>query len=393
MRRLLSRARRSRWALRVPYAIDRFSKALKVLRVRLWRKPLIRLLYSRTDYAPAPCGITLRLTSSCNLRCVQCGQWGERGAFVRPGRPPFAAEMSTDQWKSFIGKVASWCPHIYFFGGEPFLRNDCLELVKFATANDIIAGVNTNGNFLQGKGQAIVDSGMDYLVVSLDGPKEVNNRIRLGNLDVFEAVVSGVRELVRAKEECASAYPLVELCMTLTDSNQAHIVSAAELALQLRVDYFAVTFGIFTTPELAEESSRQFSEEFGTEPHFFRGFVRDMSRMDPHLIATQIQEVKRMWGTRYKQYPPIKFNVADYFRKPEMALTSSPCIAPWVTMQIMPDGEMAFCEDFPDLKVGNVRDSDPLALWNGPGSRAWRRRIRTKGIFAAETRCGDYYLQ
>src|SRR5262249_14753653 len=73
----------SRWTRRLAYVWNRYTKALKVLQVRLWRKPLIRLYYARTDYAPPPCMITLRLTSNCNLRCVQCGQWGEQGVFTR----------------------------------------------------------------------------------------------------------------------------------------------------------------------------------------------------------------------------------------------------------------------------------------------------------------------
>jgi hypothetical protein len=165
------------------------------------------------------------------------------------------------------------------------------------------------------------------------------------------------------------------------------------LALQLGVEYFAVTFGIFTTPELAQESSEQFKEEFGVNPSFYKGFVRDVSKMAPELIAAQIHEVKRMWGSRYKQYPPVKFSVSDYYRKPERTLVNRPCIAPWMTMQVMPNGDMAYCADFPDLVTGNVREQDPLALGNNPASRSWRRRIRTKGIFAAETRCCDYYLQ
>jgi hypothetical protein len=81
-----------------------------------------------------------------------------------------------------------------------------------------------------------------------------------------------------------------------------------------------------------------------------------------------------------------------YYRNPEEPLRRRRCITPWLNMQVMPNGEIAFCEDFPDLVVGNVRDNDPLALWNAPASRAWRRRIRTKGIFRAETRCCSYYL-
>ena len=288
LRRLLSRARMTRWMLRASYARRRWSKALKVLEVRLWRKPLIKVYYSRTDYAPAPCGITLRMTHHCNLRCVQCGQWGEHGVFIRPGRPAFRNEMSTADWKTFIARVAQVCPHIYFFGGEPFLRKDCLELVKFATAHNIIAGVNTNGNFLTNKGREIVESGMDYLIVSLDGPKEINNQIRLGKLDGYTAVVDGIRELVHAKTERKSAYPLVELIMTLTDLNQWHIVSTAKLTLETEeVDYFAVAFGTYTTPALARASTKEFEEEFGVTPRFFNGFVRDVSQMDAEVIARQ----------------------------------------------------------------------------------------------------------
>lgn len=390
--RIYPRARATRWAQRVTYAANRFSKAIKVLEVRLWRTPLIRLLYSHTDYAPPPREITLRLTSNCNLRCVQCGQWGEKGVFTTPGRTDFRSEMSTDEWKLFIERVASFCTHIYFFGGEPFLRRDCVDLVRFATARNIIAGVNTNGNFLENMGHAIVDSGLDYLIVSLDGPKEINNQIRLGKLDVYQATVDGLLELIRAKKERKSAYPIIELNMTLTDLNQEHVVKMSDLALQLGVDYFALTLGIFTTSELAHESSVQFREEFGVQPHFYQGFVRDVSRMNPQAISAQIKKVKRVWGSRYKQYPPVNVDLAEYYRNPELPLRRGRCITPWLNMQVMPNGEMAFCEDFPDLIVGNVRENDALALWNGPASRAWRKRIRTKGVFSAETRCCSYYL-
>ncbi len=300
---MFDRLRTTAWIMRGCYALNRFSKALRVLEVRLWRKPLIRFYYSRTDHAPAPCSVTLRLTSSCNLRCVQCGQWGDRGVFVQPGGSAFPKEMSTEHWRTVIDRVASFCGHIYFFGGEPFLRKDCLELVAFAASKNVIAGVNTNGNFLKGKGYAIVDSGMDFLIVSLDGPRHVNNQIRLGRFDVYQSVIDGVEELVAARKQRRSRWPFIELNMTLTENNQAHITETAEVAARLGVDYFAVTLGIFTTEGLAKESSEQFKEEFGVDPHFYRGFVRDMSRMDPRLIDAQIREVTRIWGSRYKQYP------------------------------------------------------------------------------------------
>jgi MoaA/NifB/PqqE/SkfB family radical SAM enzyme len=332
------------------------------------------------------------MTNHCNLRCVQCAQWGENGVFKQPSHAAFARELSTQEWKTFIQRVAPFCPHLYFFGGEPFLRKDLLELVRHAVAHDVVAGVNTNGHFLAGKGKAIVDSGMDYILVSLDGPSEVNNAIRLGNRDGYAAVVEGVGELMRAREAGQSRYPFIELFMTLTEANQTHIVETAAIAQRLGVDYFSLALGMFTTADLAAQSAAQYRQEFGVEPRFYQGFVRDVSRIRTAIVTEQIQEVRRMWGSRYKQYPPVKADLALYFERPQEPLTRHPCISPWLTMQVMPDGELTFCEDFADLPVGNVRDADPLALWNNAASRAWRRRIRTRGIFPAESRCVAHYL-
>jgi MoaA/NifB/PqqE/SkfB family radical SAM enzyme len=386
------RPSRSRLVWRLLWAVERPGRALRLLVVRLWRRWLIRLYYRHTDHAPPPTTLTLRLTHACNLRCVQCGQWGEKGVFTRPELRPVAPEMSTEDWKRLLDDVSPFCSHVYFFGGEPFLRDDCLALVRAAAAAGMVTGVNTNGMFLGGRGREIAESGMDYLIVSLDGPGDVNNRIRLGRSDVFAAVTAGVRELVEAKRSAGLRYPQVELLMTLTESNAAHIADTARVALELGVDAFALTFGIFTTAELAASSARQFREDFGVAPRFYQGFVRDVTRMEPAAIAAQVAEARRLWGSRYKQYPPVAFTVSDYFRHPERALVSSPCIAPWSVMQVMPNGDVAYCSDFADLVAGNVRAQDPREVWNGPVSRAWRRRIRTRGIYEAETRCCDYYL-
>ena len=40
--------------------------------------------------------------------------------------------------------------------------------------------------------------------------------------------------------------------------------------------------------------------------------------------------MKQLWGSRYKQYPPVKFDVADYYQKPESVLRRAPCIVPLV---------------------------------------------------------------
>jgi MoaA/NifB/PqqE/SkfB family radical SAM enzyme len=369
----------------------RVGKYARLWATRSWRRLLVSTWHQHTDRAPPPVSAVLRVTNTCNLRCKQCGQWGDHGVFrvLEPGT--VRNELSTDQWKSVLLRLTKFCPHIYIFGGEPFARRDVLELARIAAQQGATIGINTNGTLLSSKSAEIVESGLDYIIVSLDGPQEVNDKVRIGSRG-FTTVTEGIRELVAQKRYLRSSFPQIELIMTLTVENQDRIVETAQIAKSLCVDVFAVGFGIFTTAELASLSSRQAREEFGRDPKFFSAFVRDMSGINPELIEQQMKQVREDWGSRFKSYPPIRFQIREYFQHPERPLVSGPCTTPWRSMQIMPNGDMAFCSDFPDFVVGNVADGDLLKLWNGSGSRAWRNRIRTKGIFAAENRCCDHYL-
>ena len=196
---------------------------------------------------------------------------------------------------------------------------------------------------------------------------------------------------MKARQDANSRYPLIEIFMTLTTDNQQKITETAQIARSAGVDYFSLALGMFTTKELAKESVEQYKQEFGIEPRFYDGFVRDVTRMNPGLIADQIMAVRAQWGSRYKHNPPVRADLSQYFRRPRERLTRRQCISPWLTMQVMPDGEMTFCEDFADLPVGNICARDPLDLWNNEVSRSWRRRIRTVGKFV-ESRCVAHYL-
>jgi MoaA/NifB/PqqE/SkfB family radical SAM enzyme len=374
-----------------PESRGRILKHGRLLVSRFWRRKLISLWYRHTDGAPAPINSVVRVTNGCNLRCRQCGQWGDEGVFRVMESQAMPRQLSTSEWKTVLERLVSFCPHVYFFGGEPFVRKDVLELVRTVSRRATV-GINTNGTLMKGKGHEIVSSGLDYMIVSLDGPQEVNNKIRIGSANGYARVIEGVEELIRAKQDMHSRYPRIELLMTLTAENQHHISATAEIAKKLQVDKFAVGFGIFTTPALARESARLAREELGTDPKFFRSFVRDMGGMRAPVIEEQICEAGKLWGAAFKTYPPMKFDVREYFERPEQPLVNGPCLTPWTSIQILPNGDVAFCSDFPDFVVGNVAAADLLRLWNAQGSRAWRNRIRTKGILPAETRCCDYYL-
>ena len=73
--------------------------------------------------------VYFRLTPLCNLRCVMCGQRGEKG--VLKGK--FAADeskkiVSLETYKRLVDEIKHKKPTIYLWGGEPFLYPDLFTL-------------------------------------------------------------------------------------------------------------------------------------------------------------------------------------------------------------------------------------------------------------------------
>jgi radical SAM protein with 4Fe4S-binding SPASM domain len=338
-----------------------------------------------------PTTLIVRITNRCNLRCVQCGQWGERGVW-RHGLPePLSDELTTSEWIGLVDAHPRALSHIYFWGGEPLLRRDLWEIVGAASRRGITTELSTNGTLLRAQHEGVTESGLDYLAVSLDGPAAVNEKIRVGASNGHVAVLDGVQALVDRKRRMGLTVPLIEICMTLTEANQREIRNLYEEAKRLGVDVFHVQLGIFSTRSLIAASEARFRNAFAAEPRFFRGFERDVSDMQASLIREQLAWIQRDVDTHgallFRQTPADPCDIGDYFHEPQRFLTRPQCAVPWKYMQVMPNGDVAFCMDFPDFIAGNVRSEDWVSIWNGSRARKFRDQLRVGGPFAACSRC------
>lgn len=84
--------------------------------------------------------------------------------------------LSTEEWKNIIQKAWEWgIPHVVFTGGEPSLRPDLCELVKYAEELGQVTGLITNGFRLTEKdylGQ-LLQSGLDHLMLIFQDNEEL----------------------------------------------------------------------------------------------------------------------------------------------------------------------------------------------------------------------------
>lgn len=373
---------------------ERPRKIQRLLQIT-WRKWTLKRTPVTGSVTAPPCRIIARLTNRCNLRCRQCGQWGNSGHHKQVNEESSVfKELSTEQWKKVIDQLSLktfFCPHIHFFGGEPFLRKDIFELIQYASSRTMITGVNTNGTVLKGQSKKIIASGLDYIIISLDGPEEINNSIRLGPGNRYDRVISAVQELVSAKKMNRTYFPIIEICFTLTPENQDHILETAQIVKGLGVDVFLVQMGMFTTEDLGLLSSSIIKEHFACTPYYWKGFVSDKSGMCAETIRRQIANAKKLLGDQYNQLPRFPIDPAEYFGTPEKVLRNKRCSVGWLTSHILPNGDVATCDDLPDILAGNLAEMDFDVIWHGQTYRTFRQYLARNGTFPFCTRCCSLY--
>jgi Fe-coproporphyrin III synthase len=127
----------------------------------------------------------------CNLRCVHC--------YSQSRDMEYPDELSHEEGERLIADLADYgAPVMLFSGGEPLMRPDIFDLIRFATARKMRAVVSTNGTLItQETAARLKEAGLSYVGISLDGLEPTNDRFR-GMKGAFRLALAGVQNCLRA---------------------------------------------------------------------------------------------------------------------------------------------------------------------------------------------------
>jgi mycofactocin biosynthetic radical S-adenosylmethionine protein MftC len=120
----------------------------------------------------APVNVTWEVTYKCNLSCIHCVSDSGR---KRPG------ELTTEQCLQVIDTMSSM--KVFQFnigGGEPFMREDFLDLMDYAHKKGLVTCISTNGTLITQEVAERLDSMLVYVQVSLDGATPASNDVIRG---------------------------------------------------------------------------------------------------------------------------------------------------------------------------------------------------------------------
>lgn len=175
-------------------------------------KPLIRGM---------PPAISAELTNHCNLACPECAS----GSGLMKRDRGF---MEAGLFRKLIDELEKYLFNInLYFQGEPMMHPDFFSFLE--NAKRIRTTVSTNGHFLDAElSERIVMSGLDELIVSLDGMDQaIYSRYRI-NGD-FGRVTEGIKNMALARKKLKSSMKL-EIQFLVNRHNENQIARVRKFA-------------------------------------------------------------------------------------------------------------------------------------------------------------------
>ena len=173
-------------------------------------------------FIPGVYHFTMYLTDRCNQKCLHCG------ATVMKSRP----ELSTEQWIQIIENVEQTLRKrgrrgcYIWFGGEPTLRKELIDLIKYCGEKGYYQAVSTNGMlFTEELAKLCAENKMSHVFISYDSiyperaakirgvpkayeaaEKAIKLSLKYGNLTICTATVQkeNFDELEKIKERLES---------------------------------------------------------------------------------------------------------------------------------------------------------------------------------------------
>jgi MoaA/NifB/PqqE/SkfB family radical SAM enzyme len=250
---------------------------------------------------------------------------------------------------------------VIFSGGEPLMHSDLFRLCELLRRFGVRLTILSTGLLLAKHARRIVEH-VDEVIVSLDGPRDVHNRIRRV-VGAFESMHDGIHALHRLRP----GFPIAGRC-TVQKQNCTSLAATvyAARALGLKSISFLAADLTSTAFNRKEPWSRDHQAEVGLSVAEIEGLEREIEAM-----------IDSDAGSGFILESPKKLRrMAHHFRA-HLGLVepvAPRCNAPWVSAVVESDGTVRPC--FFHEPIGNVSESSLVEVINGSRAVKFRESLQ-----------------
>lgn len=294
--------------------------------------------------------VVLSPHNRCNCRCAMCDIWK-----IRETRELTVADLRP-HLESFRRLNVRW---VVLSGGEAQLHTDLGSLTALLRAEGVRITLLTAGLLLADGAEKIATT-VDDVIVSLDGPREIHDRIRRVP-GAFDRLRAGVDALRQARPGIAVAGRCTVQKENL-GALRGIVAAARELGLN-SISFLA-----------ADLTSQAFNRPQAWTPA--RRNQVALTREDVAALAEEIEALIAENVPGFVQEGPDKLRrIVHHFRAHlgEVDARAPRCNAPWTSTVIEASGDVRPCFFHPP--VGNLRDGPLMSILNGPTALSFRAEL------------------
>ena len=288
----------------------------------------------------------------CNCRCVMCDIW----------KTDQAKEISLAELERHLADIerlqVKW---VVFSGGEPLMHSDLFRLAALLRARNIRITLLSTG-LLIGRYTSQIAENIDDIIVSLDGPPEVHDKIRRVS-GAFASLSTGVNELLEHKP--GFSISIRSTVQKLNCSRLRETVATARTLDVRGISFLAadVTSTAFNRAQPWTILKQDEVAVSASELPFLDAEIEALIREEDcgGFVAESPEKLRRIAD---------RFRARLGFTRPVAPL----CNAPWVSAVVEADGAVRPC--FFHSPVGNLASGDSLLqILNSDQAIAFRRNL------------------
>lgn len=262
-------------------------------------RDLVQIIYQAVTVALGarkPIAASLIVTERCCWQCAYCGN-----------SDPEGYHATTDELLTLIRKLAqAGTQRLLLTGGEPLLRKDLGDLVRFASEQGMQVTLNTSGYHLDQHLDEIRE--LAAITISLDGPEAFNDQARgAGN---YQAAVAAIRMAQEKKIP-------VSIAAVVRKGTAEHVDEFLDLAGQLNVKVYFQPMFLQTEEGRALTLDREERHAFFSSLRKRKGERKEIGNSEYSLIYFSGQRpMPRCFGGRAfcRIEPPERLTICGDYR-------------------------------------------------------------------------------
>jgi radical SAM protein with 4Fe4S-binding SPASM domain len=296
-----------------------------------------------------------RCTFACDSNCVHCAS---------AGKPSFPDEVDTSGALRIVDQVYDFGASFFgITGGEPLLRKDLFEIVRYAKKIGLSTSIITDGHLLDRKAFENIVKNEVRVSISIDGAEATNDLIR--GKGAYPRAVSAIEKLSRAGLLNCLVYTFANVSESVTNINADNFTHVLDLAAK-----------------------------YGARWVIYHGFIPYSRDANSLKASPSAQQYEWAWNTlydlqsTYKGKPEINVYYPSFARVAKQR--GMPNFEDWFNhfflgrcffgkfMSIAENGDVIPCS-FNDVhRLGNVKDKSLKTIWNELQTSEFFSKVRDK---------------